>query len=211
MKIILSFLCSIFALQQCEAQKAVVANLKENVVYVGIPNPLGILAEGYKWDEIDVSTDNGRIEKQEEPTGYFFYPKNVGKANILLKSKNGDTLGSAIFRIKYIPNPTPKLGNKSEGKIKKKHLLVIPGIYCQLDNFDFDCRFVILTYDVLLFRNDRLLFNGHNLPGPFFTEELKNEFKKTNQDDKLIFYGITAQGPDKRILELSPMEFTIIE
>lgn len=47
--------------------------------------------------------------------------------------------------------------------------------------------------------------------GYAFDDELRDAFGITNSGDNLLFFGITAQGPDKRILELSPMNFTIIK
>lgn len=207
------FFCflTLFYLQQCKAQKAVVANFKQNIAYIGIPNHLGVLVEGYKWDEINVSTDNGKIEKYEEDRSYLYYPSNKGLSIIVLRSKDGDTLGIAEFRVKPIPNPTPKLNSKSDGEVRKTLLLVIPGIYCQLDNFDFDIKFRICGYSVALYKNDSSFYIKSNIDGPLFTEELKHELKKTKHDDKLMFFGITAQAPDNIIRELSPMEFTITE
>ena len=211
MKAVSFFIMLFFSLQHCEAQKAVVANLRENIAYIGIPNALGILAEGYKWDKIEVSTDNGTIEKNDEPPYYSYWAKNEGKANILLKSKKGDTIFIQRLRVRFLPNPIPEIGGQNGGKLYKNRLLVYPGIATKLKGFDLEIRIAIRTFSIAILRNDSSIFVKNNYIGYFFPKELKDEFEKTKQGDKLIFYGITAQGPDKRILELSPMEFTIIE
>lgn len=213
MRALLLFLISIFYLQQCEAQKVVVANLKENIAYIGIPNPLGILAEGYKWDQIEVSTDNGMIERQDDGRIYVFQPDKAGKALITLKAKTGKkkAIGTMEFRVKFLPNPVPDIGGQNGGMLAKNRLVVWPGLIARLKGFDLEVKFNIQAFSFAVFRQDSSLFNKSNIEGPLFSEELKQHFRQTKEGDKLIFYGITAHGPDKRLLELSPMEFTITE
>jgi len=85
MKIFISFLlvlCSFVA----NGQKVAISAHRMNVIYVGIPNYMTIVAEKYPCETISVSTDNGKIEKQDRCT-YIYYPENIGNGTIEVYNK----------------------------------------------------------------------------------------------------------------------------
>ena len=213
MKIILGFLLSFFALQQCEAQKAVVAHVKMNVAYIGVFNDLRIAVPGYNCDGFEVTTDNGKIERSEEDcTLYHYHPLKSGYVHIIIKGKTpkGKIIDSVEFRVRDLPNPTPNLAGQKNGDIlKKKHLMINMGIRADM-NIDFDFRFIIQKYTVAILRNNKTIFTGNCL-GPYFSNEVMEELKNIKQGDKLLFYDIETHTVSGDIIKLSTMEFTIIE
>jgi hypothetical protein len=212
MKTLLFFLLSLFYLQQCDAQRAVVAHLRMNVAYIGVFNDLRIAVPGYNCDEFEVTTDNGEIERSEEDcTLYHYLPLKTGYVHIIIKVKRpeGKIIDSVEFRVRDIPNPTPRLGGYEGGILRKKYLLASMGMSAGL-KVDFDFRFIIQKYSVAILRNNKTIFTS-NYTGPYFSDGLKEEFKNLKQGDKLLFYDITTKAVSGDELELSTMEFTIIE
>lgn len=95
MKNISFFLIAIFALKNSDAQKIVVANTRMNIVYLGIPNPIIAIAEGYKATEIELQCSEGKVEKNEED-GYVYFPEKQGKVlfEVISKKAENKILGS---------------------------------------------------------------------------------------------------------------------
>jgi hypothetical protein len=104
--------------------------------------------------------------------------------------------------------PTAVVNNQNEGMLYKPYLLKAKKIDVISDNYKKE-NFVVTNFSVVIMRNNDTVFAMKNIQGNSFSDELKNAFKSIGHGSKLIFYGIKAQRSDKRILELSPLEFTI--
>lgn len=218
MKTLFFSLLSLFCLQLCEAQKAVVANLKENVAYVGIGNPLMALVEGYKCNEIELSTDNGKLLRTENTCEYYFYPKSAGKANIYIRSKIGrrQLLDSFEFRSKLVPDPIVEIEspyyefnkNKGDGKYHRKN--PPRGIVYSLLKFNYDVRFIGQIYSVSITRGDSLIFERKTIRGYLF-ESIKDGLSLIKDGDKIKFYGLTVKGPENVNRELPSVELIVAE
>src|SRR5690606_6646864 len=106
-----------FSIAYC--QKCVVANVRENIVYLGVSNPLDIAVNGYLCKNFEVSTDNGKVEKGNEICSYSYLPKTTGIANIIIKDKKSKKLlGRMPFRVEDIPPPTAMVAGKNGGEIR---------------------------------------------------------------------------------------------
>jgi hypothetical protein len=76
---------------------------KENVAYIGMPNPITVAAENWKSSAISISTNNGTIEG--EKGHYVFSPVHVGTADIMVKRKTAHGLkviGGTLVRVKTL-------------------------------------------------------------------------------------------------------------
>lgn len=218
MKALLFFFLSLFCLQQCEAQRAVVANLKMNIVFIGYPNPLDILVESYKCSTLKVSTNNGSITKGEDACNYIHIPERQGVSEIIIRTNEGRIIYKTEFRAKFIEGvPVASLCGRergalnvdSKGTIYIYDLLSCSQIDAHINGPDWDAGFRVKNYSVSIIKNGDTTFTQKDIVGNLFPENLKQRFKSIGHGSKLLFYGIKAQGPDKRILELSPLEFTI--
>lgn len=209
MKALSFFIILFFSLQHCEAQKAVVANLKMNVVEVGVVNPLEILLEGYKCTEFDVTTSNGLISKSDSNCTYNYTPERQGLSKIIISTKEGKVISTIFFRAKFIQEPVISLCGRGSGMLYIDDLLRCTQLDAIVKGFDWDSGFRIQKYCVSIIRNCDSVFTKKDILGSSFSENLKQEFKNIGHGSKLIFYGITALGRDKRTIELSPLEFTI--
>ena len=209
-------------MHQCEAQKAVVANLKMDRVIVGYTNPLDIVLEGYKCSALEVTTNNGSIDKGEDDCNYNYIPEREGEAKIIISIK-GKVVSTKYFRARYIEMlPFATLCGRERGVVKIDSNGIVSHYTGDLEGCsqldadihftgDWDAGFRIKNYSVSILKERDTTFTQKDIIGNLFPKNLKQQFKSIGQDSKLIFYGITAQGPDKRILELSPIEFTIIK
>lgn len=195
------------------SQKCVVANPKENIVYLGIPNPLDFAVEGQFCKNLVISTDNGKIEPTDEACSYILILKNAGKVEITIsdkKSKNHKVLGKAVFRAKYIPDPIAIVAGKSGGEIRKSVLKVQVGISTVLNGFDFDIRFKIENYTVSFFRDNKPTFTK-NCNGAIFPQEVIAAFDTLQTNDRVIFSRINCKSPDGKSRTLLPIEFVIVD
>lgn len=218
MKALFFFFLSLFFLQECEAQRAVVANVKENVAYVGISNPLEVLVEGYKCNQINVSTNNGTIEMSEYYSSfrtsndcYFvFIPNSIGRAKIFIRNKKGvkEFQDSFEFRAKQIPDPTFEIAPNKERVYHRKRQY--PGIVYSLNSFQYDVRFISQQYSVSISRGKEIIFKYEKVKGNLF-EEIKEGLQMVRDGDKILFYDLVVRGPDNKDREISPVEFTVAE
>lgn len=217
MKTIFFFLLSLFSLHVCLGQKAVVANLKENVAYVDITNPLGVLVQGYNCGEFEVSTNNGTIEKHDNNCHYNFIPKTKGRAMIYIRLKrNRKYLDSFEFRTQLIPDPIVEIESpyyeynkhKGDGKFHRKNPPY--GISYFLKKFDYDVRFIGQNYSVSIIREGKMIFERKNIKGYLF-ESIKDGLSLIKDGDKIKFYGLIARGPENTDRKLPSIELIVAE
>lgn len=195
----------------CSAQASAVANLKQNVVYIGLHNPFIVVAEQQPCEAIFVTTDNGRLEQWEDACQYIYFPEKEGKATITIHSiTNGDTtaIGKHGFRVKKLPDPTAKVAQKSSGSVSAAVLRVQSGIVASLIGFDVHARFPVMEYSVIAQKSSGMTISL-SATGAFFTEPILELFNQLEPKDVVIFAGIKARGPDGRIRSLAPIELTI--
>lgn len=221
MKALLFFFLTLFYLQPCEAQKAVVANLKMNRVTVGYPNPLDIVVEGHKCSALKVTTSNGSIDKGEGDCNYNYIPEREGDAEIIISVKGGKVISTKYFMARYIEVlPVASLCGRVRGEVKVDSNGILSNYIGDLEGCsqlyadihftgDWDAGFRVKNYSVSIIKKGDTTFTQKDIIGDFFPENLKQQLKSIEQSSKLMFYGIKAQGPDKRIFELAPLEFTI--
>ena len=212
MRALLFFLISIFYLQQCEAQKVVVANLKMNVAYLGVRNSMSFAIEGLYNENFDITTNNGKIEQGESSGSFFFYPIEEGEARIYFKSKKTEKKFEYVVRVKSIPPPPANVGGYEGGDIPIKIWQSKNGISCGTKTFGEDelGQGWIQEYTVTIFRNEIVVFSG-NYTNPVFSEELLKAFRSIRFGDRIIFSGIKCRFLNKDKIKLEPLIFTIIE
>ena len=192
-------------------QKVVVSADKMNIVYIGVPNPLTIVAENYSCDKLTVSTDNGKIEKQDDIKCWYIYsPKEEGISIISVFNSKKQLINETKYRVKRIPNPIIQINGHDNGEIRKNVLIASLGISTILIGFGFDVRFVVMHFKIELIQNNQITFSKE-VDGPRFSEEIINAFKSLNNGDRMLISNITAKGPDSRLLKLSPAVFNIID
>ncbi len=193
------------------SQKCVVANTKENIFYLGVPNPIDVAIEGYKCKDVVVTTDNGKVDPTDEPCSYQITLDKAGIAYVIVSEKKSNRpLGKIPFRVKHIPDPVAMVASKQGGAIGKNIMKVQLGITAVLLGFDFDARFVVTGFTIIITRKSKSLYT-EECTNARFTDNAKSEFNNLQDGDKIVFSNITCKGPDQRERQLQPIEFIIAE
>lgn len=192
---------------------ATVSATKMNVLYQNIPNPISVSAPGVASENLEITFNNGRVEKTAE--GFNIYPSKLdatGKSTMISVSAkvNGQSrpMGSMSFRVKEVPPPLATIGGKNGGTLKKEDLLSEDGIFAELKDFDFDLKFRVTQFDVTLSGSGGYV-KTYSAKDNKFTSEQRDQFGKLSQGSIIYIDRIMAKGDDGSTRELSPVSFKI--
>jgi len=179
---------------------------KMNVFYIGVPNPVTI-SSGTGWDKTKVSMDGGTISSSGSGPGKFTVNvKTIGKASITV---NADGKASTYdFRIKRIPDPVIKVGPSAGGRVQSVIFKNQSFARADLDNFDFDARFNIVSATIYFsganFGNvTSAEIHGGNLEG------IKAQLEKCIPGTSVTFDNVKVQGPDGVIRSITGPGFIL--
>ena len=189
--------------------QVVVSPTKMNVFYAGVDNPVSISAPGFTMDNIRATVDNGELVKSG--TSYIARPKIVGKfANVLVEGKMDGkwrTLKSVEFRVKPIPDPVAMVAGKNGGYINKNVLAIQTGVDAVMDNFDFNLKFKIKSFNVSTvvqgYTKDEKSYSD------YFTPAQIKLLKGLRRNQKVYIEDIKAIGPDGSIRNLPAISFKV--
>lgn len=171
---------------------ATISPTKMNVFYIGVDNPVEVSAAGVRGQDLDVSISNGTISGSGGQ--YIVRVTSQGKSTITVGAK-GKKLASKEFRVKIIPDPVAKVGNKPGGNMPAAEMRVQNGLAAILENFDFEAKYEVLGYQVTFVpkRQDPV---SAQCNGPYFSEGVKNFQKEMKPGDTVYFEEIRVKGPD---------------
>jgi hypothetical protein len=200
------------------SQHIAVSADKNNVFYVGVDNPITVVAENYACKDLVVKADDGEILQGYGCT-FICHAYKTGRKDIIIYKKTGDKLqeiGRSFFRVKNIPPPSFRIGpygNNLYGealiKISKVVIAAQQYVRADLDNFDFDVRFAIDSFHVTIFSTDscktKTFFNESNK----ISQPIRDAFSLLRKDDTAIFHKIYTKGLDGAVLQLAPLVLTI--
>ncbi len=194
------------------AQRIVIANNRQNIVYAGIENPLSFLVEGYPCGSIYLSTDNGQIERYD--SCYCSYrPTNTGISKIIVSGRINDkkvNIGEYFFRVMSPPLPIARIAGKNGGSIKKEVLKVQGGVIARVEGFDIMAHILVKSYTVIILRNNEQIF-FHSNKGNRYNQEVIDAFSALQPSDDVFIIKITVETPDGKQHSIQGLEFTVIE
>lgn len=124
--------------------------VKMNVFYIGVDNPLRIAVAGYPTNEIQAS-----LKGEGSITGsngdYIVRVTQPGEVEVVIKHQVGDKIDFIVvnkYRVKRIPDPTPKLDGEYPSKqVLADLMLQTKGISPILENFDFEVECEIVGFE----------------------------------------------------------------
>jgi len=165
---------------------------KMNVFYIGVDNPVTI-SSGTGWDKTHVSMTSGSLVPAGGPGKYIVKVSAVGNTTI---NVNADGKASSYaFRIKRIPDPILKVGPSSGGRIQSVVFKNQQFCRADLENFDFDARFNVVSATVY--------FSGANFPSVTTASinggnlgELSAQMSKCIPGTSINFDNVKVKGPD---------------
>jgi len=197
---------------QVAAKAVVVSPIKMNVLYIGVDNPMKISVPGVGQGDVSASLAGaGTLSKNSDGT-YTANVTGVGKCQINVSAKidgKVQSMGSEEFRIKRIPDPVPMTSGKLRGgNVQSGTMKAQSGILALLENFDFDARFNVVSFQ-MVFSSKGEIFKAES-PGPGFTAQMKGFIDRAKPKDIIFIDEIKVVGPDKQPRKLGQIAFTII-
>lgn len=183
---------------------ATVSPSKMNVFYVGVDNPVEILASGVAAEKLRPSISSGSITAAGGGGKYVVRVKKPGeKVTINVNAEidgQSRSMGAKEFRVKTVPDPIGKVGGITGGVIAKNILQAQAGVAAELQNFDFDLKFVVQSFTVsATVRGYEEEARSNNYQ---FTAKQKELIGKLQSQAKLYISDIKASGPDGTVRDL---------
>ncbi|QEM07669.1 gliding motility protein GldM [Mucilaginibacter rubeus] len=182
---------------------AVISPDKMNVLYIGVPNPISVSAPGVAASDLNVHF-SGAGSLSGSGGHYTAIVNSIGKATISVSGAKGAVLGSTEFRIKRIPDPKPQFAGKSGGNTSSANIRAQDRLFAQLDNFDFDAKFNVTHFTMLVVkpRQDAIILSGS---GGELTGAMHSALNTVTPGTTVIFKDIVAVGPDHSPRSLDPI------
>lgn len=190
-----------------------IAPTKMNVFYMGVPNPIDISVAGVSMRDVETVMTNGKIV--EKGGKLFVYPSKEDAAGKKTKISiyatidgNRRFMGDMDWRVKRVPDPVAKIGGKKGGRIRKEELMVQEGIAAVLEDFDFDMKFKVSSFEMVIIGaggfSDKWSTQGNR-----FTPEQKRKMKRLTSGTDIYFRNIMAKGDDGTTRELSSVALRV--
>lgn len=173
----------------------VVSPTKMNVLFIGVDNPVDVSVPGVPENKIHPRISNGSIVKSGK--GYVVRVKQLGTVNISASADiegGSKNMGSKEFRVKKVPNPVPKIGGKNSGDVSKNWLTAQTGVAAVLEDFYFDLRFNVVSFNVSA--TIKGYVEDAKSSGPGFTSAQKSLIQKIPSRQKIYIEDVMAVGPD---------------
>ncbi|MDP4266780.1 MAG: GldM family protein [Bacteroidota bacterium] len=184
---------------------------KFNVLYVGVDNPLTIAVSDYSPDKITVSINNSCTITDSKNGEYIVKAMKPGTATITVKSsETNNVLGTMDFKVKKIPDPIAHIGNinKKDNKITNEALISAGGITLTLEDFNFDVKFEIVSFDMITVGKTKPEIK--TATGSQFSNDMIKKIKKLKSEEKINFENIKVKCPDGEIRKVNNLKFEII-
>ena len=170
-----------------------------NVVYLGLENPVTIVAPGIYPKELIISASDGITIRPTEILGkYVLTGSDTGNAKIYVKAKKGEEIidfGSYDFRVKRVPNPIIMIDNyESNSKLPSNYSP--KSLFAKSpEGFEFNKlnEYRISKWElVILNKTAPEVYSGN---GPIL-DWVSSKIQKADSGAKIIF-DVTIFAPDK--------------
>ena len=176
---------------------------KMNVFYIGVENPIAVSAAGVSPTDLSVNATGGGCTKTGGAGGKFILKFSTpGECLISVSAKTKDGMKSQgppkKFRVKKIPDPVAKVGGKTGNvDMKKSELASIAGVGAELAGFDFDAKFIVVSFELSAVVKGNLkseVCSGNNL-----SSGAKAVLSSCGVGSKIFVDNVKAKGPDGTI------------
>ena len=189
--------------------QSVVAATKMNVLYAGVDNPVDVMVAGVASDKVTITVTNGSA-KVAGPYKYIIVPQKPGTLSMSINVNAGGKIiaaGQHEFRVKRVPDPMPEIAGMKGGTISKALLLAQTGVNVELENFDYDLNFQVVSYTVLV--NLTGMVTSLDVCGADFNPKVMDLVDKCKPGTKIYFEDIKAKGPDGVIRQIGNLAFKL--
>jgi len=190
----------------------VVSPTKMNVFYIGVDNPVEVSVPGIPPGNVSPFLSGGGSIRRKGSTYVVRVKGPQGKkvrvgANAKLDGKNKN-MGSKEFRVKKVPDPTAKVGGRRGGTVAKNWLAAQTGVSAVLENFDFDLRFKVVSFNLSAQAKGGYVQDARSNSARF-TAAQQNLLRGVQSKRKVYVEDIKAKGPDGTVRDLGSLTFKI--
>ena len=188
-----------------------VSPTKMNVFYIGVDNPVEISASGVPSEKVSASISGGSI-RRKSGADWIVNVKSPGEVTVNCSANiDGQTrsLGHKKFRVKRVPDPMASVGTgeNKRGGIIAKNSLINQVVRAEMENFDFDLKFVVTGFSVSAtvkgFTKTEESRSGQ------FTAAQKQLISGVPSGSKVYIEDVKAKGPDGSTRNLNTIKFTV--
>jgi hypothetical protein len=185
--------------------------LKQNVLYIGVDNPIWVTVAGAPASDVSVEVSYGTITATDHPGQYIISVSGGTSTSLMVYfMKNGvrEQAGKFDFRVKRVPDPVTYVNAiRSDGVILKENLATITGIFTRMENFDFDCKFTPQSFSMSVIEDGE--WKEYKATSPELTPEMKTALTKCEEEDKILFHNVATKGPDGTIRKVNAVVVTV--
>lgn len=195
------------------AQPAVaVSPTNMNVLYVGVQNPISLSATGVAAKDISAKMSVGDIKSLGDGKGWVAeVPPGHKEVTISVSASNGKEtrlIGTEVFRVKNVPDPTPYLAGKKSGYLTRQRILDDGKIVARMpQDFEFNYTFQVVSFKLKMNRG----FTDYEFKSKSgeLTDEMKKEIARTNRGQILEFVDIEVKAPEGKTRYIEPLTVII--
>ena len=182
-----------------------------NVLYIGLPNPLSITVSDSKDADVSVQMSHGNVTRiNGNWIAQVTDSKNVTLDVFGKIDGERKKIGTQEFRVKRVPDPVATLDGVSyDAVISKNSLKRHIGVLARLDDFVFDVKFEIVSYDFTYKTKAGDVFSVNGNIGPAFSNNVKSYISRTEAGDIVFFQNIVVKGPDKKNRKLNSIVLNV--
>ena len=191
----------------------VVSPTKMNVFYRGVPNPVEISVPGVSSEKLDVRITGGHRIKPDGET--FIVEPGAGKeasieVTATLPDGSKKSLPGREFRVKRIPDPSPRFAGKSpaDKTITKVLLENAPSVGALMENFDFDVEVKVKRFNVTVTKGGTFVEQSSSTN--MVTNNMKELFRSVGRGSVVYIEDIVVSMPDGTERALPTMKLKVI-
>ncbi len=182
---------------------------KMNVFYIGVDNPISVSAAGVSSNDlrVGISGGGGQLDKTGSNTWTVKVSQPTDDCKITVSG--GEMNATKVFRVKRIPDPIARLGNKEDGSMGNGEFKVQKGLIAWLDNFDFDAKCAIQGFNLVKVSKREDPVEAVNAGGSF-EGKAENLVQSAKPGDTFYFENVKARCPgDQAGRKINSMVFRI--
>ncbi|HXK81147.1 MAG TPA: GldM family protein [Bacteroidales bacterium] len=176
-----------------------IANVKENIVYFGVDNPIKVVVSNYDMSEINVEVEGAKIKTTDTPSLYVVYDidPNAGKIVTINLFHKNRKIGNSSFRVLYAPQPVISVfGLKQNSQVHMGQLFNANILASVPQDFPYDFMYKVESFTFEI-ENDNGEINSFKVEGNSLRdneEALESLKEKGKSGNKVYFKDFVVVG-----------------
>lgn len=173
-----------------------------NIFYVGVDNPVSVSAAGFSPNDLRVNVSGCGAQIKVDGNGkYKLTASGTGTCMVTVSAKMADGTYKQqgvpkVFRVKSIPPPVLKIGNKlatTNLEFTRNDLATIGGVGAESPGFMFPVNMVVKSFELQIVSAGGI--QPYPCPGNNLTATAKDAIKKLKPGQRAFFDNVKVQTP----------------